>query len=484
MEKFEAKLLLGNTRGTGLVKLPKGSRLEKNQRIEVKASPSGATFFARVITARGSKAFYVPKKMAQDMRKTSEIFAFAVDEINGFYSTVTTDGRINLPIEIVESNNIADGDAIIISSASRAKYGKISLRERKRKREFTCQFFSDLAGENRIFKVRKLQKTIPTTRLQSSLAKEIELYDDGKKTIAMHGQKQPVNINQDICESDIAHFLGAYYADGTKIGNNWGICASTIEQGNYYLSSHGNIILDARPVMELSYTEKHRQNEESPLKKWNASGIKVEKIRVRRPIGKNDGLKRSENGSLVIKENRKLTQIIYNTLIKAVAQKIIEEKNEALALDFIMGVIEGDGAANSKTHGHILIASNAREIKLIDDILDYCNFKHKVFKEKGNSWFARIHGLSLLQALPKIIEKIFKYYPKRRKKFAERLLGLGICRYLLGEERRTSAWTKSLLKENGILDSNYKPTEKGEKLVACLKELEKELRTRNWTKSD
>jgi hypothetical protein len=147
-----------------------------------------------------------------------------------------------------------------------------------------------------------------------------------------------------------------------------------------------------------------------------------------------------------------------------------------LATDFILGIIEGDGAASSKKRGHIIIASNSRDITLLSKMLNWCGLKHKTFREKGNAWFARISALSILEHLPEISGKLFQYYPKRRRKFIERFLALGICRYLLGEDRRTSAWTKTLLQKDGFLDKSHKPTAKGRKLVGCLIKLGKELR--------
>jgi hypothetical protein len=45
-------------------------------------------------------------------------------------------------------------------------------------------------------------------------------------------------VNTNLKLSDLAFYLGAYFADGTRKGNSWAICASTFEQAKYYLKMH------------------------------------------------------------------------------------------------------------------------------------------------------------------------------------------------------------------------------------------------------
>mgnify|MGYP001564878718 CR=1 FL=1 len=104
-------------------------------------------------------------------------------------------------------------------------------------------------------------------------------------------------------------------------------------------------------------------------KEYTGQNIEPRKIRV---IKTNTEFASNRNpyGSLVIKENRQLTQLYYNLLLESLFSTIKNEQNKELATEFILGAMEGDGCVNSKTHGHVIITTNDAEVKILKEICD------------------------------------------------------------------------------------------------------------------
>ena len=126
---------------------------------------------------------------------------------------------------------------------------------------------------------------------------------------------------------------------------------------------------------------------------------------------------KNQYGSLVLKENRQLTQIFYNELLNFLYDEVITKNNKILATNFICGAMEGDGCVNSKTHGHIIITTNNKEIELLKDICDRSYLKYSIRRWKGkkNRVDLVIGSLEIIKNIPILKDKLFKYYPKRRK---------------------------------------------------------------------
>ena len=61
---------------------------------------------------------------------------------------------------------------------------------------------------------------------------------NGNELAIFDGKQKSVVIPADISYEEIALYMGAYFADGTRKGNSWGICASTSEQAKFYLKMH------------------------------------------------------------------------------------------------------------------------------------------------------------------------------------------------------------------------------------------------------
>ena len=84
---------------------------------------------------------------------------------------------------------------------------------------------------------------------------------DEKYGIIFLGNRVPIIIKLNIILKDFANYLCCYFADGTKKGNDWGICASTFEQANYYLKMHNSLVFNSKIIPSISFTEVEYRNE-------------------------------------------------------------------------------------------------------------------------------------------------------------------------------------------------------------------------------
>lgn len=181
---------------------------------------------------------------------------------------------------------------------------------------------------------------------------------------------------------------------------------------------------------------------------------------------------RGPYGSLSMKEHRQLIQLYYNRLLMHLFTKIIKKPNKDLATDFVCGAMEGDGCVNSKTHGHIIITTNKEDIKILKNICDNSYLKSgiRTWKGKENRVDLLIGSLEIIKNISILKDKLFKYYPKRRKILKERLGNTGCARFLLGKSKKTSNWLIGQLNNVGVLDGKGRLTELGFKIRRDLKE--------------
>jgi hypothetical protein len=144
-----------------------------------------------------------------------------------------------------------------------------------------------------------------------------------------------------------------------------------------------------------------------------------------------------------------------------------------LATQFINGVLEGDGYSSAKGRGHLGITTNKKEALILNEIMPFTglNFNYRI--EGGNRASIILHSTSLLTNILRLKDDIFKYYPKRRKRFIERFLNTGSAKFLIGKQDYASGWVKAHLVKEGILDEDYNLTKKGKNIRKSLMELTK-----------
>ena len=146
--------------------------------------------------------------------------------------------------------------------------------------------------------------------------------------------------------------------------------------------------------------------------------------------------------------------------------------SEDIATDFILGVLEGDGSPSASKRGHIIICTNKEDFKILQTVLSFTGFDFKFHRENTtDKYYIRINALGLLKLLPQIRDKIFQYYPKRRKKFIERFHKMGAVLFILGEQNHASSWVKAYLRKSDILNSEYKLTPHGNEIRQSLKDM-------------
>ena len=171
----------------------------------------------------------------------------------------------------------------------------------------------------------------------------------------------------------------------------------------------------------------------------------------------------------MIKENRQVLLELYNALIASLLEEIKHTNNIELAIDFFCGVLEGDGSVPSKTHGHITIATNKHEYKAIEDVIKVTGIKSKTTFDSPNRVSIRIGSLEILRNFDHLKDKIFAFYPKRKRMLFERLQTVGAVKFLMEQNHEPTGWVKAWLKKNGFVDNNYELTKKGLKLRKDLK---------------
>ena len=393
-------------------------------------------------------------------------------DLNGFYSRISSDGIIYIPQDIVKNQKLRQNDVVLIRAIKnnkviKEKYTKIAVHRKRNKLEYVCVFDKNFYGKELIFQIKKEASEEKVSRINLIIRKILKnfyfTFVNKNLVIVFKGNKVPAVINTNLKYSDVVFYLGAYFADGTRKGNSWAICASTFEQARYYLKMHNFLIKDSRPEFAISYTNIYNI-EPVELKKnlveiWQKEvSIKVNKFRIRKPSGKSIS-KWNKYGTLVIREHRQILLDFYNALLESLVKEISLKKDKKLAIDFVCGVMEGDGCAPAKKRGHITIATNKEDLDILKNIVKVAQINFKVIQQ-SNKYTLRIGALEILRNFYLLKDKIFLFYPKRRKALFERLKTVGAIKFLIGNHGSTN-WVKAWLKNNSFVDKNYEITKNG-----------------------
>jgi len=377
-------------------------------------------------------------------------------DLNGFYSRISSDGIIYIPQDIVKNQKLRQNDVVLIrviknNKVIKEKYTKIAVHRKRNKLEYVCVFDKNFYGKELIFQIKKEASEEKVSRINLIIRKILKnfyfTFVNKNLVIVFKGNKVPAVINTNLKYSDVVFYLGAYFADGTRKGNSWAICASTFEQARYYLKMHNFLIKDSRPEFAISYTNIYNI-EPVELKKnlveiWQKEvSIKVNKFRIRKPSGKSIS-KWNKYGTLVIREHRQILLDFYNALLESLVKEISLKKDKKLAIDFVCGVMEGDGCAPAKKRGHITIATNKEDLDILKNIVKVAQINFKVIQQ-SNKYTLRIGALEILRNFYLLKDKIFLFYPKRRKALFERLKTVGAIKFLIGNHGSTN-WVKAWL---------------------------------------
>jgi len=479
---FIAKI---NKKETGFIRLPKEERktFAMGEQIKVTINPN-IQFFAKIRKC-GVPGVYVPKQIIQQHKLCGE-YNIIFERTNNFSVNIAKDGRIYVPNKLGKKIHLQHDDVIKVEGAidnqDKVIYGRVRVRKKHKTTEYMLFIGIQLANKNLI--INTISKA-PNKKIKSkeidfnSLLSKYNFVEVAEDNIILYlGQRVPIIINTKISLKDVAHFLGCFFADGTKRGVDWGICASTFEQANYYKEMHSLIIPDNKLNINLTITVAKNDNKqvEKSLKLWKKNCNEDVK-RVYKNFSDSKGYtNRNKFGTLVIKEHRQLTQIYYNNLVLYLLDKIKKKNNYILAQEFICGVIEGDGCLNARNRGHIQITTNDKEVKLLEEFLNCSKLEFKTHKEKNGKFYVNISGLSIIENMETLGNILFKYYPKRKNILVERLCASPTAQFIIGMRNTTSAWILKRFREKGILNEKDKLTAKGKRIRKELINIERSIK--------
>jgi len=233
---FKSIVKKGNNKGVGFISMPleKRNLFSKNDQIKV-IIDSKLEFFSK-IKFYGTVGFYVPYKIMIRNKLLNKEVNVKLKIIDGFFTTLGSDGRIYIPQNIAERLYLRSGDIVEIESNMDNKkitrHCRVNFREKKNTKEYVCTFDIKKSKQKGIFKlIRKLPKSLQNANFPKEVLKSFNFAEiSNEKIISYYGNRVPIIINSNINIYEIAYYLGCYFADGTKRGTHWGICASTFEQ--------------------------------------------------------------------------------------------------------------------------------------------------------------------------------------------------------------------------------------------------------------
>jgi bifunctional DNA-binding transcriptional regulator/antitoxin component of YhaV-PrlF toxin-antitoxin module len=485
--RIRGKVWRGNKEGAGFVRLTKNTQdLHFKNNIKVNILDGNSiltTFYASLASYKNYIGFYIPQKICSFYKLLGKEVEFEVEKVNGFYTKLGNDGRLYIPYEIASKLQLKPNELILIEgqveNITKAKLCKIKVREKNDKKEYSCIFSSEFKNKSGLFVIKsKLPKYNLKEPLRSIL-KDLNYGILNNRKIVILQHKSELHINPQIrLDDNLFYYLGCYFADGTR-KNMWAITASTFHQAKFYKEMHERLILN--PEYKSSYIsislKKDQKTKLEEIKKlWEREcNIEVKSIRTRSIIG--DSLKTHLYGSFVIRDNRKVILLYYQRLLDYVISYIINKKDKMAAINFICGVLEGDGSPSARKRGYIIISSNKEDMVILNKILKIADIDYSIQKD-CNSVYVRLNALGLLSKLELIWSRIFAYYPERRKKFIERFSRIGAVRFIIGKQNYCASWVKSWLRKNDILDKNYELTPKGKRIKNVFKKMIKAYRNK------
>ncbi|KXA96035.1 hypothetical protein AKJ37_06215 [candidate division MSBL1 archaeon SCGC-AAA259I09] len=484
---FKTYVKKANSRGTGFFHIPDrfSDKFQVGDQVSIKIHSEETVKYSSKIRNWGGLGVYVPKKIAGKYNLNHSTCKIEINKLNGFHAKIGSDGRVYIPNRRGKKLNLDEEKIIEIEGRIKGKnetvFWPVNVREKENTVEYRIIFDKRFAGEEGVFRIEEVYDvSSEKEKISKDLRKVLKPFDwivPDDTVRVFDGSKVPVQMSSKLDLSDISYYLGAYFADGTKKGNSWGIAASTFQQAKFYRKSHRFVFKNADLDYQLSYTfnPASRNKNKSIVEKWKKeTGIQIGSIRKLETETRN-AENRNKFGSLYIREHKLLVREIYVEMLSALLKKITETHDRRLAWNFLLGVLEGDGAPKSKKHCHIEIVTNVEEIDRLQRGFDVLRLDGEIYRKGDKGRSINIGSLELICNLELIGDKLFHLYPKRRRKTIRRLLDTGAARFILGKQESTAGWVKNYLKEGGILNERFNLTDRGRKIRGKLGEMSEEL---------
>ncbi len=502
--KWTARIVKGSGAGTGWITLPHKlhNKVVLEKFYEVNFTSNEGIQFSHIIKLSKLKniwGFYIPKAICATHNLIGQRVAITLKPTEYFPAKISADKQVRILISIVECLNIKENEIYEVELNIQDKIfheviliSKTNRSNRADEFYFTIRMQKIPTEKELKFKFNK-KLEILTPNMDNSSEDIIyiqNLFHDGilgklssERMIIFLGNHLPIITPIKIKISNLIHYFGCYYADGTKSGWGWSISASTPEQAIYYVEKYKSIVLNSDINFQLTYTQRPSIKKNTQLIKKNLmrtwyqkTGIRIsqDKIYILPSAINNpeDEIKfpgHNPIGSLRIIDNRGLIMKLYLKILKEIEKFLINTNNDYLIWLFLFGIMEGDGSVGggrARCRIHITTFYSNKLILLLLKKVGIHQIVKEYIKEK-NTLELSFGLIPILKNLQMIQKYLFKYYSKRRRTFIKRFLKLPSIQYLIGEKENLSNFALSpLVKNNLINDKN---------LIFKIKELKTEL---------
>lgn len=470
--KWSGKICKGGGRGHGFATLPKniseesgfnhGDRVRLNISNGIDIQNLSVDTFYRVSSR--SRGFYIPIEITQNNDLLGNRFNFSAHKEEGFKTSISQYKQVIIPYKKLDEFQISDRD--IIKLRVETHDGKIveepvivkQLSRNNRQNEFIAIFRNnDVEAGPANAKILDKLETLGPDPLRSSenMIYTPNLFPDGHIGkleddigILFKGNHSPIEVSLKIDLGAIYHYMGCYFADGTKQGHAWRMSASTPEQAVYYNSIYDKLLPNEDFTYHVVYSKipsdtRTLEEIKNDIKNyWEEStdnSIEINKVKVL--DAKTDGgLNRNEYGSLAIDNHKGLVMQLHQKMLDK-TMKIIEDSHDRVILwKFVHGILEGDGyVAGGANRFGLGISCNIDNYEFIQRILDklgvqYRTDTNKVDRGISNGIEIQFGLFEILNNFSNIKDAAFQFYPKRADRLFDRMREQNTIRHILGEQ--------------------------------------------------
>ena len=504
--EWTTRVIKSNAAGTGWITLPIEFHIKTSlgKWYDVKFTTNKKETFGltlKLLKQKNVWGFYIPKPLCTENNLIGQLVSLTLQSSKYFPTKISADKRIRLPKSVVEclvikekelygvELNIYDKifhEVVLITKIDR------SSRTASDELYFTIRM-QDIPTNTKV-KVRMNNKLEQLTSDKNKSSEDKvylpNLFPDGvigklnhEKMIVFLGNHKPVVTPIMVDVTNLIHYFGCYYADGTKSGYGWSINASTPEQAVKYITGYESFILQSNLIFQLTYTlrpsvkENAQRIKEKLMKIWrekadieiSPDNIYILQSSIQHISEERYPSKHSPIGSLRIRDNRGIVLILHLKLLSFIENLLFLTKNKDLPWQFLFGIMEGDGCVSGGRNRCRIGITCVKSDILIPTLLQKVDINQvtKIYKKGQNAVDISFGLIPILKNFPRLHKFLFKYYPKRRRTFIKRLLDLPSIRYLLRERETLSHFILNPLKENNLLNDEI--------LISRIKEIKREL---------
>ena len=393
---------------------------------------------------------------------------------------ITSSRSIAISDILVKKNNMCNNDLyeVELNVKEQVFTEIVRIRNRKQTNEYRFTIFLRKNLPTQTFGmmkfIRKIEQLTSHNNIENMSNETIYIpalfpeaiigkIDDSKAIIFVDHKWGPIITPIRVSLAVITHYLGCYFADGTKASEHWRIVGSTCEQARYYLSMYKTLIYNLDLNFRLTFTKPlsiQASDDEirtSLVKYWQeveGINLKTERIQIRETeLQSLENAKLNKNGALSIIDNRMLVIELHCRLLKAVISALFMSDNREYIWKFLCGVLEGDGSIYSSKGNEgfaIAFSSNETESQVVTKMLDKLKINYSGHKQTKKGMIITIFLIEVLKSLKEFYEDIFRYYPKRRQRFIIRLLAQKTVQELISQREDTAPFAKALIEKNHL----------------------------------